>query len=88
VRPLSGQRVQAALSAPGKVAAQVRFGVLARGVLETGQVSGHCQPQPVSERLGKIGRRGGQLGEGRHALTLQRSTVTVKLANTHLVACE
>ena len=28
VRPLRGQRVQAVFSAPGQVAAQVRFGVL------------------------------------------------------------
>jgi hypothetical protein len=33
VRPLGGQRVQAALGAPGQVAAQVGFGVLAGGAL-------------------------------------------------------
>jgi hypothetical protein len=34
VRPLRGQRVQAVLGAPGQVAAQVRFSVLAGGALE------------------------------------------------------
>ena len=34
VRALGGQRVQAALGAPGQVAAQVRFGVLAGGARE------------------------------------------------------
>jgi hypothetical protein len=34
VRPLGGQRVQAALGAPGQVAAQVGFGVLAGWALE------------------------------------------------------
>jgi hypothetical protein len=35
-----GQRVKAALGAPGQVAAQVRFGVLVGGTLEAGQVGG------------------------------------------------
>lgn len=39
-----------------------------------------------SGRLRRIGRREGQLGESRHALTLQRLAVTVKLTNTHLAA--
>ncbi len=86
VRPLRGQRVQAVLGAPGQVAAQVGFGVLAGGALEAGQVGGYCQPQPVGERLRRIGRRWGQLGEGHHALTLRRLTVTVKLTNTQLAA--
>ena len=34
VRPAGGERVQAAFGAPGQVAAQVRFGVLAGGALE------------------------------------------------------
>ena len=57
---------------------------MAEDTREAGQAGRCCQPQPVSERLGKIGRRGGQLGEGRHALTLQRLAVTVKLTGTHL----
>ena len=83
VRPLRGQRVQAALGAPGQIAAQVRFGVLARGALEAGQVASHCQPQPVSEWLSRIGGREGQLAEGRHTTTLQRLAVAVKLTNMH-----
>jgi len=83
VRPLRGERVQAVLGAPGKVTAQVGFGVLAGGALEAGQVGGHCQPQPVGERFRRIGGRGDQLGEGGHALTLQRPAVTVKLTSTH-----
>ena len=86
VRALGGQRIQAALGAPGQVAAQVRFGVLAGGALEASQVGGHCQPQPVGERLRGIGGRGGQLGKGRHALTLQRLAGTVKLIDAHLAA--
>ena len=84
MRPLGGQRVQALLGAPGEIAAQVRFGVLARGAFEAGQVGGHCEPQPVGEWLRRIGGREGQLGEGRHAMTLQRLTVIVKLTNNHL----
>jgi hypothetical protein len=60
---LRDQRVQAALGAPGQVAAQVGFGVLARAALKRGQVGSHCQPKPVSERLRRIGGRGGQFGE-------------------------
>ena len=73
VRSPGGQRVQATLGAPGEVAAQVRFGVLAGGALEAGQVGGYCQPQPVGERRQRIGRYGGQFGEGHHALTLRRA---------------
>jgi hypothetical protein len=51
VRPPGSQRVQSLLGAPGQVAAQVRFGVLAGGALEAGKVGSHCQPQPVSEWL-------------------------------------
>ena len=83
---MRGQRVQAALGAPGQVAAQVRFGVLTGGALEAGQVGGHCQPQPVGERLRRIGGRGDQRGEGLHSLTLQRPAVTVNLASTNLAA--
>jgi hypothetical protein len=56
VRSLRGQRVQAALGAPGQMAAEVRFGVLARGALEAGQVGSHCQTQLVSERRQGIRR--------------------------------
>jgi hypothetical protein len=38
---------------------------------------GHCQPQPVSEWLRRIGGRKGQLAEGRDATTLQRLAVAV-----------
>jgi hypothetical protein len=55
VRPTGGQRVKAALGAPGQVAAQVRFGVLTGGALEAGQVGGHRQPQLVSVWRRKIG---------------------------------
>jgi hypothetical protein len=88
VRPPGGQRVQAVLGAPGQVAAQVRFGVLARGALEAGQAGGHRQPQPAGEWLRRIGGRRGQRGEGRHAMTLRRPAVTVKLTNMHLAADE
>jgi hypothetical protein len=56
VRTLGAQRVQAVLGAPGQVAAQVRFGVLAGGALEAGQVGSYCQPQPVGERRQRFGR--------------------------------
>ena len=88
MRPLGGQQVPAALGAPGQVAAQVGFGVLAGGALEAGQVGGHCQPQPVSEWLRRIGGREGQLCECRHVVTLPRLAVTVKLINTHPAAWE
>jgi hypothetical protein len=86
VRAPDGERVQALLGAPGQVAAQVRFGVVAGGAHEPGEVSGRCQLQPLSERLWRIGGRESQLGEGRHAMTLKQFTVTVKLTNTYLVA--
>jgi hypothetical protein len=35
-----------------------------------------------------IGGREGQLGEGRHAMTLQRLAVIVKLTSMHLAADE
>ena len=57
VRPLGGQRVQAAFGAPGQVAAQVGFGVRAAGALEAGQVGSYRQSQPVGERLRKIAGR-------------------------------
>ena len=56
VRTLGRQRVQALLGAPREVAAQVRFGVLAGGALETGQLGGRRQPHAVGERLRRIGR--------------------------------
>ena len=84
VRPPGGQRVQAARGAPGKVAAQVRFGVLPGGAFEAGQVRGHCQPQPVSKQRQGIGRYGGQFGEGHHALTVSRVTVLREVAQPAL----
>jgi len=56
VRALRGQRVQAVLGAPRQVAAQVRFGVLAGGALEAGQVGSYCQPQrSVNGAIGSEG---------------------------------
>jgi hypothetical protein len=50
MRAPRGQRVQATIGTPDKEAAQVRFGVLAGGALEPGQIGGHRQPQQISER--------------------------------------
>jgi hypothetical protein len=86
LRPLRDQRVHLAVGVPGQVAAQIGFGVLAGGAPKAGQVGSHCQRQPVGERLRRIGEREGQLGVGRHALTLQRPAATVKLTSTHLAA--
>jgi hypothetical protein len=55
VLPPGSQRVEAALGAPGQIAAQIRFGVLSGGALEAGQVGSHCQSQLVSEQGGRIG---------------------------------
>ena len=71
VRAADSQRVQAAFSAPGQVAAQVGLGVVAGGALETGQVGGHREPQLISERDQVIGRDRWQVGEVRHAQTLR-----------------
>jgi hypothetical protein len=71
VRAAGGQRIQGVLGAPGQVAAQVRFGVLAGGSGEAGQVGGHCQTQLVSEGRGMIGGDGRQVGEAHHAQTLR-----------------
>ena len=49
--------------APGQEGAQVGFGVVAGGALETGQAGSHCQPQLISARHRTIGGDGGQLGE-------------------------
>src|SRR5579859_6860880 len=48
VRPPGGQRVQAALGAPGKVAAQIRLGVLALATLEAGQVGDLTVASPAT----------------------------------------
>jgi hypothetical protein len=56
VRPLEGQRVRAALGAPGQVTAEIGFGVLAGGAFEASKVGGYCQPRLVSERRQRIGR--------------------------------
>ncbi len=45
-----GQRVQVALSTPGKEAAQVGFGVLPGRALEAGQMGSRRQPQLISRR--------------------------------------
>ena len=88
MRPLGGQRVQAVLGAPGQVAAQVGFGVLAGGALEAGQVGSYCQPQPVSKRRQRIGGHRGQFGEGNHAFTLSEHSPCVKLGESALPAAE
>jgi hypothetical protein len=85
VRPLCGQRVQAALGASGQLAAQVGFAVLTGGALEAGQVGGYCQPQPVSERRQRIVGHKGQLGEGHHALILSAHVLSAKLAKADLM---
>jgi hypothetical protein len=42
--------VQAALGAPGEIAAQIGVGVVSGGALEPGKIGGHCEPQPISMR--------------------------------------
>jgi hypothetical protein len=71
VRPPGGEWVQTALSAPGKVAAQIGLSVIPGGALETGQVGSHCQPQLISERRQVIDRDRQQFGEVHHAQTLR-----------------
>ena len=88
MRALRGQRVQAVLGAPRQVAAQVRFGVLAGGALEAGQVGSYCQPQPVSKRRHRIGGHRGQFGEGHHAFTLSEHSPCAKLAESALPAAK
>jgi hypothetical protein len=44
MRTPGGQRVQALLRAPDKVAAEVGFYVLAGGTFEPGEVGSYCQP--------------------------------------------
>ena len=55
VRPPGGQRVQATLSAPGEVTAEVGLGVLARRALEAGQLGRHGQPWLISKRRWAVG---------------------------------
>ena len=61
----------------------VRFGVLAGGALEAGQVGGYCQPQLISERPGMTGEDGGQLSIVHHDLTLRPLLTAVKSGNSH-----
>ena len=56
VRAARGRRVQAAVSAPSQVAAQVGLGVLAGGAREPGQVGGHGQPYVISWQCIGCGR--------------------------------
>ena len=83
VRAVGGQRVQAVLGAPGQVAAQVGFGAVAGDAREAGQAGSHRQPQPAGERRQRVGRHGGQVGEGHHVLTLRRLPIAVKLTVAH-----
>jgi hypothetical protein len=62
MRAPGGQRVQAVLGAPGQIAAQAGFGVLAGGALEAGPVGSHRQPQLAGERLRRIRGHGGPAG--------------------------
>ena len=48
VRAPGQERVQAAVSAPREVAAQIGVGMVAGSALEPGKIGGHCEPQPVS----------------------------------------
>ena len=59
MRAPGAQRVQAPLSAPGQIAAQIRVGVVAGATLEPSQVGGDRKPQPVSIRHEMIGWNGG-----------------------------
>jgi len=80
VRPLRAQWIQTPITAPGKVAAQVRFGVLARRSREAGQVDGYCELQPVCEHSCGTGGDQGHLGGVHHASTVRRACVFRKLA--------
>jgi len=42
------ERVQAAVSAPREVVAQIGAGMVAGSALEPGKIGGHCKPQMVS----------------------------------------
>ena len=101
MRTPGGQRVQAALGAPCEVAAEIRFGVLAGGALEAGQVGSYRQSQPIGERLRRIGGRRGQFGEGHHApdtgadhhpawyhnLRAHPDAVTIEVGGRHIPVC-
>jgi hypothetical protein len=57
----AGDRGAALCSPPGQEGAQVGFGVVAGGALETGQVGSHCQPQRPSPAVAdKPERRAGR----------------------------
>jgi hypothetical protein len=73
VRAPRGERVQSVSRAPGKEAAQVRFGVLTGRALDPGQVGSHGRPQLVSERPETIGWEGSQVRGIHHELTLRPS---------------
>jgi hypothetical protein len=75
-------------SAHQEVAARVRFGVVTREAFEASHVGSHCQLQPVSKRLGRVRGRVDQLSECRHAMTLRRLAVTMKVTDVHLAADE
>ena len=44
------ERVQAALGAPGEIAAQIGVGVVSGGTLEPGKIGSHREPQPIGMR--------------------------------------
>jgi hypothetical protein len=86
IRPPGGQWVQAALGAPGEIAAQVRFGVLSGGALEPGQITGHGQPQLVRQPHNMIGRDSGQFREVRHEPTLRLLGIITKITRVRTPA--
>jgi hypothetical protein len=63
--------IQAAFGTPGEIAAQVGVGVFSGGALETGEISGHGEPQPISMRNEAAGLGGDKLVVMHHASTLR-----------------
>jgi hypothetical protein len=50
VREPGQEGVQAALGAPGEIAAQIGVGVVSGGALEPGKIGSHREPQPIGMR--------------------------------------
>jgi hypothetical protein len=70
VRAPGQERVQAALGAPGEIAAQIGVRVVSGGALEPGKIGSYCEPQPISMR-DQITGPGGLLVVVHHASTLR-----------------